>query len=139
MADVTSGAGAVGTPGAGGRRTPVEGRPRLLPHEESDKLEQQPQHAVSGFVDEPHASVEEADHVLEAIASRFTDAVTRRRRTLRNSWQSMEAGKEVGMEAAGMEAGMEGGEDKPATTTDTEQLRMALRDYRELAEQLLHI
>lgn len=114
MADVTS---AAGTPAASG-----DGRTRLLPHDETDKLEQRLQHAVSGFVDEPRASVEEADHVLEELASRFTDAVTRRRRTLRMSWQSTE-----------------GGEDKPATTTDTEQLRLALRDYRELAEQLLRI
>jgi hypothetical protein len=122
MADVTSGAGTAGPPGADDQGIPGHGHARLLPHNETDKLEQRLQHAVSGFVDEPRASVEEADHVLEEIASRFTDAVTRRRRTLRNSWQSME-----------------GGEDRPATTTDTEQLRLALRDYRELAEQLLHI
>ncbi|MFD3503071.1 hypothetical protein [Streptomyces sp. NPDC058678] len=95
----------------------------LLPHDESDKLAQRLQHAVAGFVDEPKTAVEEADHVLEEAAARFTDAVTQRRRTLRNSWQATDSGTE----------GM------PTTSTDTEQLRLALRDYRELAERLLRI
>ncbi|MFJ3226679.1 hypothetical protein ACIPJS_25515 [Streptomyces sp. NPDC086783] len=90
----------------------------LLPHEESDKLAKRLQQAVGGFIDEPRASVEEADHVLEEVAARFTDAITQRRRALRSSWQTS-------------------GESKGATA-DTEQLRLALRDYREMAERLLH-
>jgi hypothetical protein len=106
------------TPGGAG---PAHDTP-LLPHEECDKLAQRLQQAVTGFVDGPRSAVEEADHVLEEVASRFTEAVTRRRRTLRMSWQT--------------ENGDEG---KPATSPDTEQLRLALRDYRELAERLLHV
>ncbi|MGI5375059.1 hypothetical protein ACQEV2_12580 [Streptomyces sp. CA-251387] len=94
----------------------------LFPHDESDKFELQLQHAVSGFVDGPRAAVEEADHVLEELTGRLTEAVAQRRRTLRGSWQSMDVA-----------------EDKPGSSTDTEQLRLALRDYRELAERLLHI
>lgn len=94
----------------------------LLPHDESDKLVSQLHHAVTEFVDAPRAAVEEADHVLEEIAARFTEAVTQRRRTLRHSWQSVE-----------------GGEGKPVSSGDTEQLRLALKDYRELAERLLHV
>jgi hypothetical protein len=56
--------------------------------------------------------VEEADHVLEELAARFTDAVARRRGTLRTSWQE---------------------------TADTEQLRLTLRDYREVTERLLRL
>jgi hypothetical protein len=97
---------------------------RLLPRDESEKLSSRLQHAVAGFVDAPKSAVEEADHVLEEAAARFTDAVTQRRRTLRNSWQATDGG---------------GTEGKPATSTDTEQLRLALRDYRELAERLLRI
>ncbi|MFJ8190579.1 hypothetical protein ACIQ8D_12515 [Streptomyces sp. NPDC096094] len=92
----------------------------LLPHEECDKLGQRLQHAVADFVDAPRASVEEADRVLEEITARFTDAVTHRRRTLRTSWQDT------------------GGDDR-ATSTDTEQLRLALRDYRELADRLMRL
>ncbi|GAB2841674.1 hypothetical protein GCM10027074_05070 [Streptomyces deserti] len=116
--------GTPGTPGTtgapGGQEAP--GATRLLPHEECDKLESRLRHAVAEFVDRPRDAVEEADHALEEIAARFTDAVTQRRRTLRRSWQSADAG---------------GG--KPTTSTDTEQLRLALRDYRELAERLLRV
>ncbi|MGW7607845.1 hypothetical protein ACWGKW_11280 [Streptomyces sp. NPDC054766] len=92
---------------------------RMLPLDEYDKFSLRMRHAVGGFVDGPQASVEEADHVLEELAGRFTEAVTRRRRALRTSWQS-------------------GGEDK-ATGSDTEQLRLALRDYREMTERLLRL
>ncbi|MFF0015158.1 hypothetical protein [Streptomyces sp. NPDC005374] len=92
----------------------------LLSHDESDKLSTRLQHAVAGFVDEPRSAVEEADQVLEEAAARIADAVKQRRRTLRNSWQSGD-----------------GGQDKAANATDTEQLRLVLRDYRELAERLL--
>ncbi|MFE7760979.1 hypothetical protein [Streptomyces sp. NPDC057438] len=90
----------------------------LLPHDENDKLTTRLQHAVGGFVDEPRSAVEEADQVLEEVTARFTDAMTRRRRTLRTSWETP--------------AGDRG-------STDTEQLRLALRDYRELTERLLRL
>jgi hypothetical protein len=92
----------------------------LVPREECDKYGERLHHAVSGFVDDPRGAVEEADRVLEEIAARFTDAVTRRRRTLRGSWQTADA-------------------DKKPTTADTEQLRLALRDYRELSDRLMHL
>ncbi|MEU5341423.1 hypothetical protein AB0H18_11405 [Streptomyces sp. NPDC020766] len=102
-----------GTPGtAGGTRTGG----RLMSPDVGDKWSLQLQHAVAGFIDGPRGSVEEADKVLQEVAARFTDAVTERRRTLRTSWQTT-------------------GEDK----ADTEQLRLALRDYRELAERLLRL
>ncbi|MGW4021905.1 hypothetical protein [Streptomyces sp. NPDC005009] len=97
-------------------RTPAA---RLLRLDDTDKLTAQLQHAVAGFVDAPRDAVREADRALEELTARFTDAVTERRRTLRRSWQT------DGAETSG-------------TATDTEQLRLALRDYRELAERLLH-
>ncbi|MET9454191.1 hypothetical protein ABZY05_03745 [Streptomyces canus] len=113
--------GGVGT-GMGGSSSPESHEARLLPHEESEKLSTRLQHAVAGFVDEPRSAVEEADHVLEEVAARFTDAVKQRRRTLRNSWQTGDGGRD----------------DKAVGAGDTEQLRLALRDYRELTERLLH-
>lgn len=117
------------TPGLGGgegrrehTKTPTGGTTAgasLLPHDECDKLSLRLHDAVGGFVDEPRSAVEEADHVLEDVAARFADAVTRRRRTLRASWQTTA--------------------DDRATSTDTEQLRLALRDYRELTERLLRL
>ncbi|MCX5557317.1 hypothetical protein [Streptomyces sp. NBC_00038] len=96
--------------------TAVRGRPdahdaRLLPQDECDKYELRMRHAVGGFVDGPRDSVEEADQVLEELAARFADAVARRRTKLRTSWHE--------------------------TGADTEQLRIALRDYREVTERLL--
>jgi hypothetical protein len=90
----------------------------LLPHDESDKLTTRLQHAVGGFVDGPRSAVEEADHVLEEVTARFTDAMTQRRRTLRTSWETT-------------------ADDRGPS--DTEQLRLALRDYRELTERLLRL
>ncbi|MFF4396574.1 hypothetical protein [Streptomyces sp. NPDC001480] len=121
----TDSTGTTGSTGARGAATPA--RPAataasassLVPHEETDKLGLRLQQVVSGFVDEPRDAVAEADRVVEEIAARFTEAVTQRRRTLRRSWQSAD--------------------DKPGSTADTEQLRLALRDYRELAERLLHL
>ena len=113
------GSGAVGASDAG-----ADGHgSRLLPGDERDKLAQQLQHAVAGFVDGPRDSVAEADRVLEEAAARFTEAVTQRRRTLRGAWQSTDGA----------------GAGKPATSTDTEQLRLALRDYRELADRLMRL
>ncbi|MGJ3559423.1 hypothetical protein ACR6C2_14395 [Streptomyces sp. INA 01156] len=51
------------------------------------------QHAVAGFVDAPRDSVEQADHVLEELAARLTDAVTERRRTLRRSWRTADGAR----------------------------------------------
>ncbi|KAF2780393.1 hypothetical protein [Streptomyces sp. OM5714] len=94
--------------------------PSLLPPGASERLGERLHHAVAGFVDAPRASVEEADRVLEEVAAAFTDAVAHRRQTLRTSWH-------------------EPGEGGDATSTDTEQLRLALRDYRELADRLMRL
>lgn len=112
-------AGQSGPTSAGQRGTGPqgEGDGALLSHDECDKYALRMQHAVGGFVDGPRASVEEADHVLEELTTEFTDAMTRRRRNLRTTWQ-----------AAG-----------ESDTADTEKLRLALRDYREVTERLLHL
>ncbi|MFD8150198.1 hypothetical protein ACFV28_05515 [Streptomyces sp. NPDC059720] len=119
-------AGTTGTPGHGsdhdgGRAGGATGA-HLFPHDASDKLGERLRHAVAGFVDGPRASVEEADQLLEEITARFTEVVTERRRSLRRSWQTAESGR-----------------DKSVSAADTEQLRLALKDYRELAERLLHV
>ncbi|MGW8702056.1 hypothetical protein ACWGOK_34925 [Streptomyces eurythermus] len=95
-----------------------EGSP-LIAREEVEEWQRRMREVVGGFVDQPKGAVERADRTLEEIAARFSEAVTRRRRTLRMSWEGTE-------------------ERGPGAETDTEQLRLALRDYRELAERLLH-
>ncbi|GGZ11242.1 hypothetical protein [Streptomyces poonensis] len=109
--------GTASTTGAIGAEEPHQAP--LLSREESEKYGLRLQHTVSGFVDGPRDAVEDADRVLQEIASRFTEAVTERSRTLRASWQTA-------------------GEGGPSAA-DTEQLRLALRDYRELAERLLKL
>lgn len=108
------------TPPAAPAATAHDGAGPLLPHDEGDKLGQRLHHAVAGFVDAPRASVEEADRVLEELAARLADAVTHRRHTLRTSWR-------------------DDGEDGRAPSTDTEQLRLVLRDYRELADRMMRL
>ena len=101
--------GTHGTHGAGATHT------ALLPDGERDRLELRVRDAVTHFVDRPRAAVEEADGAVEDLLGRLTEALADRRRTLRRSWQDSDG------------------------TADTEQLRLALRDYRELAERLLHV
>ncbi|MBL1080971.1 hypothetical protein JK359_03110 [Streptomyces actinomycinicus] len=120
---------AAGSPSAPGASTaPVQqpapsgtGAP-LLAREETERWEQRMREVAVGFVDEPRTAVEQADRTLEEIAARFTEAVTRRRRTLRTSWEGAEDTRGRG----------------PGSESDTEQLRLALRDYRDLAGRLLH-
>ncbi|MFD9092048.1 hypothetical protein [Streptomyces collinus] len=109
-------AGPAGVHGGAGE---TGGSSPLLPHEEAEHWESELRRTAAGFVDEPRAAVEEADRELEEIAARFSEAVTHRRRALRMSWQDEEGGR--------------------AREADTEQLRLALRDYRELAGRLLHL
>ncbi|MEV3853259.1 hypothetical protein AB0J38_02920 [Streptomyces sp. NPDC050095] len=85
----------------------------LVPTGTRDELAGRLRHAVTGFVDEPRASVEEADHILEDLTASLTETLASRRDTLRTSWQD--------------------------SKDDTEQLRIALRDYRETAERLLRL
>ncbi|MFI6054924.1 hypothetical protein ACIBCO_33160 [Streptomyces violascens] len=87
----------------------------VLPSEERDKLQLRIQHAVAGFVDEPRSAVEEAASAVDALAERIMETLGRRRGTLRASWQDASGG------------------------AATEDLRLALREYRRLAERLLSL
>ncbi|MEU0954122.1 hypothetical protein ABZ353_17535 [Streptomyces niveus] len=94
--------------------------PRLIPQDECDKLNLRLQEALSTFIDGPRRSVEEAADVLEETAKRLTTALAERPRHLRDSWDA-------------------GGGKNGASTADTEDLRLALRSYREVTERLLRI
>ncbi|MFF5341534.1 hypothetical protein ACFY4H_12555 [Streptomyces althioticus] len=97
----------------------------LLADDTCDRLSAQLRQAVAGFVDRPRDAVEEADLVLHEITERLNDALIERRRTLARNWKEPASGDPKKGDAA------------PAA--DTEQLRLALRDYRELAERLLGV
>ncbi|WP_369244798.1 hypothetical protein [Streptomyces sp. R41] len=87
----------------------------LVSQGDRDKLTLRLQQALTAFVDSPRQAVEEADTVLDEVAIQFTNTLTERRRVLRASWQDQE------------------------TDTQTEELRLALRQYREITERLLHM
>ncbi|MFI8209076.1 hypothetical protein [Streptomyces werraensis] len=110
-------------PGPDGTSGPRDSR--LLADDTCDRLSAQLRQAVAGFVDRPRDAVEEADLVLHEVIERLNDALTERRHTLTQHWKTPASGDPKKGDAA------------PAA--DTEQLRLALRDYRELAERLLGV
>ncbi|WP_233415105.1 hypothetical protein [Streptomyces sp. N35] len=81
-----------------------------------DKLTTLLQQALSTFVESPRQAVEEADHAFDTAATQLADALAERRRTLRAHWQG-----------------------RDGTEPQTEELRLALRGYRESMERLLRI
>ncbi|HWM37004.1 MAG TPA: hypothetical protein VNS49_07790 [Streptomyces sp.] len=91
----------------------------LLALDERDRLTARLHHAVSGFVDGPRGAVEEADDVFEEAARHLTEALAQRRVALRESWESRRPGD--------------------AHAADTEELRLALRQYKEATERLLKL
>jgi len=101
-----------GTSAGGSDSGPGRG---LVSQGERDKLTLRLQQALTTFVDNPRQAVEEADAVLDNVATRFTDTLTERRRVLRARWQDQD------------------------TDAQTEELRLALRQYREITERLLHM
>ncbi|MFI6484734.1 hypothetical protein ACIBH1_42905 [Nonomuraea sp. NPDC050663] len=68
----------------------------------------------SGFVDEPRESVERADSLIDEVVTALTTALSTRTNELRDRW-------------------------KNAGDNDTEQLRLALRDYRQVLERLMSL
>lgn len=87
----------------------------LLPQGERDKLTLRLQQALNTFVDSPRQAVEEADSVFDEVVTHFTNTLTEQRRVLRSAWQDQD------------------------TEAQTEELRVALRQYREITERLLHM
>ncbi|MFG2650445.1 hypothetical protein [Streptomyces sp. NPDC048436] len=87
----------------------------LLPREEQDKLGTRMQDALNSFVDSPRQSVEEADALFDDAVRHLTESLAEQRRSLRATWQGQD------------------------TEAQTEELRLALRQYREATERLLRI
>ncbi|WP_329115535.1 hypothetical protein [Streptomyces sp. NBC_01465] len=85
----------------------------LLTQSERDKLTLRLTQALNTFVDSPRQAVSEADSAFDEIVTHLTETLDERRRMLRASWQGQGAGAE------------------------TEELRLALRQYREITGKLL--
>ncbi|WP_327685783.1 hypothetical protein [Streptomyces sp. NBC_00467] len=91
----------------------------LIAQDEREKLARRLHDSLSGFVDAPRHAVEDAAAVMDDAAQKITTALTEQRRALRADWHG--EGKGGPGEA------------------DTEDLRLALRSYREMTERLLRL
>jgi hypothetical protein len=101
------------TPDPAGRRGP--GPEPLLPSDEQDKIVQRLRHALNTFADTPLEALEEAESAYDEATAQLVNALAERRRVLRAGWQDRDPG------------------------TQSEELRLALRQYREVTQRLLHI
>ncbi|MEU5117115.1 hypothetical protein AB0G64_37245 [Streptomyces longwoodensis] len=98
-------------PGPTGRHTPsVE---PLLPSDERDRIVRRLGHAVNTFADAPGEALEEAESAFDEATEALLNALAARRRVLRAGWQDR---------------------DPDAQSTE---LRIALREYREITARLL--
>ncbi|MFJ9886905.1 hypothetical protein [Streptomyces sp. NPDC091287] len=95
---------------------PHPGRPLFAP-EEQEAFAARIQQAVTGFVEDPHRAVREADATFDEVVASLGAALEERGRRLR--------------------AGKDGSD--PATGAETEDLRIALQHYRDLTERLVRL
>ena len=95
------------------RRTP--GPEPLLPPAERDKIVLRLGHALNTFADTPLEALEEAESAYDEATARLASALAERRRLLRAGWQEQDP------------------------ETQNAELRLALRQYREITQRLLHV
>ncbi|MGW7515127.1 hypothetical protein ACWGJ2_05990 [Streptomyces sp. NPDC054796] len=111
----------------------------LVPGTERDRLAERLQHAVTGFVDGPRRSVEEADAVFDELSRHITDALVERQRALREPWRGAAAKPDGDDHYGGRPSEAVSSPAGPAGTAETEELRLALRQYREAMDRLLRM
>ncbi|MDL5202942.1 hypothetical protein [Streptomyces sp. ALI-76-A] len=99
--------------GSAGRRT--SGPEPLVPQSERDELTLRLQHALNTFADSPRQALEEAEGAFDEAVVRLTNALAERRRLLHEGWQ------------------------EPDSETESDGLRFALREYREITQRLLRM
>ncbi|MFG2824873.1 hypothetical protein ACGFX4_36270 [Kitasatospora sp. NPDC048365] len=96
----------------------------LLPSDLTQQLTHRLDHAVGTFVDDPRQAVQEADEALDETVRRLTDGLRERRTALHDAWHADTAGEHRGA-ADG--------------ASRTEDLRLLLREYRDLVQHLLAV
>lgn len=101
------------TRGPAERRAP--GPEPLLPPSERDKVVARLRHALNTFADTPREALEEAEKAYDEATAQLVDALAERRRLLRAGWQDQVSG------------------------TESDELRQALRQYREITQRLLQL
>jgi hypothetical protein len=103
--------------------TPVQDTPAMTkPAEEgqsllqpgfADTFQQRWREIQANFVDDPHETVREADQFADEVVNNLTTALTDRKHSLDERWQ--------------------------AEKENTEELRLAMRGYRELLDRLIRL
>ncbi|MFE9442895.1 hypothetical protein ACFYO2_28775 [Streptomyces sp. NPDC006602] len=97
--------------GVSGRRT--SGPEPLVPSDEREQIATRLGHAVNKFADTPREALEEAEGAFDEATAQLVSALAEVRRVMREGW-----------------------EDRDPEEESTE-LRLALRQYRELTQRLL--
>ncbi|MGV9284942.1 hypothetical protein [Streptomyces sp. NPDC003730] len=95
----------------------IERRPAaaesLLPSADRDAVMDRLRKALNTFADAPHDALEEAEAAFDDAAGHLAKALAERRRSLHESWQDQDP------------------------ETHAEELRFALRQYREITQRLM--
>ncbi|MFJ2828854.1 hypothetical protein ACIPC1_14955 [Streptomyces sp. NPDC087263] len=118
-------------PGRAERRTP--GPEPLLPSDERNQLTLRLQKALNTFADNPTQALEEAEAAFDEATAQLVTTLAERRRDLHAAWQEQERAHEEG---EGQSEGQDRSQDPEARATE---LRLALRQYREITQRLLRI
>ncbi|MFI9828110.1 hypothetical protein ACIHIX_10510 [Streptomyces sp. NPDC051913] len=100
-------------PGHSGRR--VSGPEPLLPPDARDEIVRRLGHAVNAFTDAPREALDEAESAFDQAAEQLANALAEQRRALRVGWEGRDP------------------------ETDSTELRLALRQYREITQRLLRV
>lgn len=87
----------------------------LFPSGERDRIVRRLGRALNTFPDTPRESLEEAEAAFDEATAQLMDALAEQRRTLRAGWQDQ------------------------AAETQTTELHLALRQYREITQRLLRL
>ncbi|WP_330290377.1 hypothetical protein [Streptomyces sp. NBC_00576] len=106
--------------GSAERRRP--GPEPLLPSDEQDKIVRRLQHAINTFADTPLKALEEAESAYDEAITQLVNALAERRSLLRAGWQEQDQDPEA-----------------QPTESQSDELRLALRQYREITQRLLRL
>jgi tRNA U34 5-carboxymethylaminomethyl modifying GTPase MnmE/TrmE len=87
----------------------------LLPSAERDAVLDRLRKAINTFADAPHEALEEAEGAFDDAAAHLANALAERRRVLHDSWQDQDP------------------------EARAEELRIALRQYREITQRLIRL
>jgi len=102
-------------PGRSQRRT--SGPEPLVGANERDEIVRRLGRAINHFADTPREALAEAEGAYDDAVAQLVSALAERRRLLHDGWQEQEHGPE----------------------SQSDELRLTLRQYREITQRILHL